>query len=301
MKRVISISIGSSKRDHKVEAEFLGEKFLIERIGTDGDMNKAIQLIRELDGKVDAFGMGGIDLYLVAGRRRWMIREARKIAVAAKLTPVVDGSGLKDTLERKVVTYLQEELGWSFAGRRALMVSAVDRFGLAEALTKAGCQMTFGDLIFALGIPIPLHSLATIEFLARLLLPVLSQLPFKYLYPTGGKQEEITTKHRRCYEEADLIAGDFHFIRRYIPERLPGKILITNTVTKDDVELLRERGVAVLVTTTPELGGRSFGTNVMEGVLVSLLGKPPAEVTSEDYNRLLDELVFRPRVEYLQA
>lgn len=34
MKQVVSVSLGSSKRDHKVEAEFLGEKFVIERIGT---------------------------------------------------------------------------------------------------------------------------------------------------------------------------------------------------------------------------------------------------------------------------
>ncbi|NPV28690.1 MAG: quinate 5-dehydrogenase [Firmicutes bacterium] len=301
MKRIISVSLGSSKRDHKVEAEFLGEKFLIERIGTDGDMNRAIQMIRELDGKVDAFGMGGIDLYLVAGKRRWMIREAKKIAAAARLTPIVDGSGLKNTLERKVVPYLQKELGWSLAGKRALMVSAVDRFGLAEALTEAGCMMTFGDLIFALGIPIPLHNLKTLEMLARLLLPILSQLPFKYLYPTGAKQEEVTAKYERYYLDADIIAGDFHFIRRYMPPKLPGKIVITNTVTRDDVELLRERGAAVLVTTTPEFGGRSFGTNVLEGVLISLLGKTTAEVTPEDYSALLDRIGFKPRVEYLQT
>ncbi len=299
MKRVVSVSLGSSKRDHKVEAEFLGEKFLIERIGTDGSMEKAIQIIRELDGKVDAFGMGGIDLYLVAGRRRWVIREARKIASAAKITPIVDGSGLKDTLERRVITYLRDSLGWEFAGKKALLVSAVDRFGLAEALVEAGCRVTFGDLIFALGIPIPLHSLKTLSFLACLLLPVLSQLPFKYLYPTGEKQEKITARHMRYYHDSDIIAGDFHFIRRYLPPFLPGKIVITNTVTKDDVALLRERGVAVLVTTTPELGGRSFGTNVLEGVLISLLGKPPAAVKPEDYNYLLDRLAIRPRVEYL--
>ncbi len=301
MKRIISVSLGSSKRDHKVEAEFLGEKFIIERIGTDGDMNRAIQMIRELDGKVDAFGMGGIDLYLVAGKRRWMIREAKKIAAAARLTPIVDGSGLKNTLERKVVPYLQKELGWSLAGKCALMVSAVDRFGLAEALTEAGCRMTFGDLIFALGIPIPLHNLKTLEMLARLLLPILSQLPFKYLYPTGAKQEEVTAKYERYYLDADIIAGDFHFIRRYMPPKLPGKIVITNTVTRDDVELLRERGAAVLVTTTPEFGGRSFGTNVLEGVLISLLGKTTAEVAPEDYSALLDRIGFKPRVEYLQT
>lgn len=59
MKRVVSISLGSSKRDHQVETEFLGEKFRIERIGTDGDMERMITMIRELDGRVDAFGLGG--------------------------------------------------------------------------------------------------------------------------------------------------------------------------------------------------------------------------------------------------
>lgn len=299
MKHVVSISLGSSKRNHRVEAEFLGEKFLIERIGTDGDMNRAIEMIRELDGKVDAFGMGGIDLYLVAGGRRYAIREAKKIASAARLTPIVDGSGLKNTLERRVITYLQDELGWTFAGRRALVVSGVDRFGIAEALWEAGCRTTYGDLIFAMGIPIPIRSLTALRLLAWMLLPVISQLPFKYLYPTGEKQESVTTKYESYYRENEIIAGDFHFIRKYMPPELPGKIIITNTVTKDDLEMLRERGVAVLITTTPELQGRSFGTNVMEGVLISILGKKADEVTPEDYGELLDRLQLKPRLEVL--
>jgi hypothetical protein len=299
VKHVVSISLGSSKRNHRVEAEFLGEKFLIERIGTDGDMNRAIEMIRELDGKVDAFGMGGIDLYLVAGGRRYAIREAKKIASAARLTPIVDGSGLKNTLERRVITYLQDELGWTFAGRRALVVSGVDRFGIAEALWEAGCRTTYGDLIFAMGIPIPIRSLAALRLLAWMLLPVISQLPFKYLYPTGEKQESVTTKYESYYRENEIIAGDFHFIRKYMPPELPGKIIITNTVTKDDLEMLRERGVAVLITTTPELQGRSFGTNVMEGVLISILGKKVDEVTPEDYGELLDRLQLKPRLEIL--
>lgn len=300
MKRVVSVSLGSSKRDHKVEAEFLGEKFVIERIGTDGDMERAIQMIRELDGKVDAFGMGGIDLYLVAGNRRYAIREAKKIAAAAEKTPIVDGSGLKNTLERRVIEYLQHELGWDFKDRRALVVSGVDRFGIAEALWYAGCKTTYGDLIFAVGIPIPIHSLSTLRFLAYTLLPIFSQLPFKYLYPTGEKQETVTSKYDKYYHENEIIAGDFHYIRKYMPSELPDKIIITNTVTKDDIELLRERGVKVLVTTTPEMEGRSFGTNVMEGVLISLLGKKVDEVKPEDYSRLLEQLQFKPRIVYLQ-
>jgi hypothetical protein len=62
MKRAVSISIGSSKRNKAVEVNLLGEMVRIERIGTDGDMELAAKKFQELDGTVDAFGVGGADL-----------------------------------------------------------------------------------------------------------------------------------------------------------------------------------------------------------------------------------------------
>lgn len=296
MKHVISISLGSSKRNHTVEAEFLGEKFLIERIGTDGDMNKAEALLKELDGKVDAFGMGGIDLYIVTGGRRYAIRDAERLARAVTKTPIVDGGGLKNTLERRVIRYLEESNRVTLAGKRALLVSGADRWGMAEGLTQAGCILTCGDIIFALGLPIPLRSLNQLKVAAALIAPIVVRLPFKLLYPTGKKQEEVNPRFTRYYLDNDIIAGDFLFIKRHLPAEIPGKTIITNTVTATDVEDLRARGVKTLVTTTPELGGRSFGTNVMEAVLVSLAKKPWTELTENDYEELLDRLDLKPRI-----
>ncbi|MGI6649971.1 MAG: quinate 5-dehydrogenase [Bacillota bacterium] len=296
MKRVVSVSLGSSRRNHSVEVEFLGEKFWIERIGTDGDMELAISLIRELDGEVDAFGMGGIDLYLYAGGKRYTLRDARRIANAAKKTPIVDGSGLKNTLERMVIEKLAAEKKISFQRRKVLLVSGVDRFGMAEALNQVGAEVVYGDLIFGLGIPIPLRSLKTLNRAARCLIPIISRLPFSVLYPTGKKQEQVVPKYASFYHEAEIIAGDFLFIRRHLPERMNGQTIITNTVTVEDLELLRSRGIASLITTTPELGGRSFGTNVMEGVLVSLLEKHPDEIKVEEYSDLLNRLGLEPRI-----
>ncbi|WP_337961005.1 hypothetical protein [Caloramator sp. mosi_1] len=110
MKRVISVSLGSSSRNHSAEVELLGEKFVVERIGTDGDKEKAIELIKELDGKVDAFGMGGIDLYLYNASKRYVIKDALPLMEAAQKTPIVDGSGLKNTLERRVIKYIDENM-----------------------------------------------------------------------------------------------------------------------------------------------------------------------------------------------
>jgi len=296
LKKVVSVSLGSSQRNHSVEAEILGEKFIIERIGTDGSKQRAVDLINTLDGKVDALGIGGTDLYIYAGNRRYMFRETKEIARAAKITPIVDGSGLKNTLERRVVEFIQRERITELPGKIVLMVCAVDRFGMAEALTAAGCEMVYGDLIFALGLPLPLRSLRTLDRLARILAPVLTQLPIHMLYPTGSRQEKNQPKFGAYYHDADIIAGDFHFIKKYMPADMSGKIILTNTVTTSDISMLRSRGVSKLITTTPEFAGRSFGTNVIEGIMVALAQKRAEQMQEEDYHRLLDQIGFLPRV-----
>jgi hypothetical protein len=275
----------------------LGEQFDIARIGTDGSLDRAIAKLKELDGTVDAIGLGGIDVYLYAGTDRYALRDGLRLLDAVKETPVVDGSGLKNTLERQAIAYLQTSLGMELRGRRVLMVSALDRFGMAQALVEAGADVIFGDFIFALDLDRPVRGLAEFEEMARRYLPDACKLPFQFFYPTGKKQDRAPQpKYPEYYEDADVIAGDYHFMRQFMPDRLDGKTVLTNTVTANDIDFLRERGIARLVTTTPDFGGRSFGTNVVEAALVAMLGKRWSDVTEDDYLRLLRELDLKPRV-----
>ena len=304
MKRVVSVSCNSSSRDKTTEVEILGEQFELKRIGTDGDWGKYAELLRELDGNVDAIGIGGTDLWLYAGGRRYGVRDAQRMAANVKKTPVVDGSGLKNTLERKTIDRLQESGAIDFRTAKTLMVASVDRFGMAEKLAEMGGSVIYGDVMFALGLNIPLRTISQIRTLARLLLPIVCRLPFKWIYPTGEKSNEIVPKYEWAYRWADVIAGDFLMIRRHLPTAesgaLKGKTILTNTTTEDDVRELRDRGAEMLITTTPEYDGRSFGTNVMEGVLVSISGKRPEELTTSDYEELLTRLEWQPAVRRLQ-
>ncbi len=307
MKRVVSVSLGSSKRDKKVEAEFFGKQFLIERIGTDGDLRKFADLLKQLDGKVDALCFGGMDIWVRCGKRKYALREALKLAQLVKQTPVVDGSGLKDTMEREAIYWLQREGVIDFRRRKVLLVSAIDRFGMAEELWALGADLRVGDLAFGLGIPILIKSQRVYEILGALLLPLLTKLPISWLYPTGKEQESIVPKFEPFYRWAEVIAGDFLLIRKHLPVPRPpspvpllGKVVLTNTTTPEDVELLRSLGVSLLITTTPELNGRTFGTNVMEGVIVAHLQRRPEELSREDYLRALKELNWKPAVRKLK-
>jgi hypothetical protein len=296
MKRVVSVSLGSSSGNLSAETEFLGERFRIEREGTDGNLQRAITRIAELDGTVDAIGLGGIDLYFVAGKRRYVVREAARMAAAARTTPVVDGSGLKQTLERETIRRLQRDGTLDFRGRRVLLVAAVDRFGMAEALVEAGADVIFGDLIYGLRLPIPLHSLRGLQRLARLMLPVIRLLPIAWIYPTGKQQEKRIARAPRFYHWAEVIAGDGHIVRRFLPDRMEGQTVITQTVRRSHLEIFRECGIGRVITTTPAFDGQSFATNVMEGVLRTLLRARGVEPTEEQYMALLSELGWQPGI-----
>ena len=276
-KVVVGVSLGSARRDHEAEIRLKDTSVRISRRGTDGDLTRARDLLMELDGGVDAIGLGGIDRWLVVDGQRYAIQDAQNLVAAVKTTPVVDGRGLKEVFEPAVVRRLLEQ-GVIHPDQHVLLVSALDRFGLADTFYALGFPTVAGDLIFTAGLDLPIVSRRELVELARRLLPEVVKRPFTELYPVGSAQErEPEPKYRRYFDEADIIAGDFHLIRRFLPESLLGKVVVTNTTTRDDVEALRRRGVSLLVTTTPMLGGRSFGTNVIEAAAVAVLGVSPDE------------------------
>ncbi|HEX9090286.1 MAG TPA: hypothetical protein VF831_02300 [Anaerolineales bacterium] len=298
MKHAVSISIGSSKRDKAVEVELLGEKVRLERIGTDGSMEKAAQLYKELDGKVDAFGVGGTDLGLTVGSKYYPLYSMKSMVRFVKKTPLVDGAGLRHTLELQIAPFIDEKIDGYIKEKKVLLTAGVDRLDMAVSFTDAGYQCVFADLMFALGIPIALHSIRTVTILAAIMLPVVGRLPFDWIYPTGEKQEKRLPKWEHYYQWATVLAGDCHYIKRHMPFHLEGKIVATNTTTPEDVELFRQVGIKYLVTSTPVLDGRSFGTNMMEAALIAVAGKG-RKLSDAELKEMLDLMGLQPQLQEL--
>ena len=300
MKRAVSISIGSSKRNKSVEVTLLGEKVSIERIGTDGDMEAAARKFQELDGKVDAFGVGGADLGALVDGKWFPLYSVQPMVRFVKKTPLVDGGGLKNTLENKAPAFLDAKIGdyINARGRKVLVALGMDRWGLSKSFVEAGYETIFGDFMFGLDLPIAIRKLSQMKTFGNLLMPIVGRVPFAWIYPTGEKQEKRTPKWGKYYQWATVIAGDCHYIKRFMPDDLPGKVIVTNTTTPEDVEAFRKAGVKYLVTTTPVLDGRSFGTNMMEAALVAISGKG-RPLTWPELNEMLDKLGFEPQLQEL--
>lgn len=292
----MSVSLGTSKRNKSSETEILGQKFLIERIGTDGDEKAFQKMFEDLDGKVDAFGLGGGDIYVVVGEKKYAWRLLQKAIRNVKTTPVLDGSGLKNTLEREAIRRLQREGTVDFSKEKVLLVSAVDRYGMAQALDELCPNMVYGDLMFGMGLPIPIKSYKGVSILGKLILPIITKLPQSWFYPTGEKQESRTPKFAKAWADATIICGDSLFVLRYAPDDLKGKTIITQSIRTQNLEWLKKAGCKRVITTTPLIGGETFATNVMEAVLVVLIGKPVSQIAEQDYLDMLAKLNWAPGI-----
>jgi hypothetical protein len=309
MKKAISISIGSSQRDKSTTISLLGEEVHIQRVGTDGDMDAAREMFRSLDGQMDAFGVGGADLGLFVDDKWYPLHSILPLVHDVTQTPVADGCGLKNTLEARVATVLESEIGdyLDQIGRKALVMTAVDRYGLLRAFVDAGYDCIFGDALFSLGIRLPIYKESGVKLLGALLIPIFSRLPFKWIYPVGEDQLKRMPKFEWAFESASVIAGDCHYITRYMPDNLEGKVIVTNTTTENDVALFREAGVKYLLTTTPVYEGRSFGTNMMEAALLAASGYT-SNVDYRNYepyfammSDLVDKVGLHPQLQVLNG
>lgn len=300
MKRAVSISIGSSKRNKKVKVTLLGEQVSIERIGTDGDMEAAALKYKKLDGQVDAFGVGGADLGAIVEGKFYPFHSVQKLVRYIEKTPVVDGGGLKNTLENKAPAFLEKKIKdyLDERGRKVMITVGVDRWGLSKSFVEAGYETVFCDLMFTLDVPIPLRSMSALRALAAIMIPIVTRFPFEWLYPTGEKQNVRTPKWEKYYQWATVVAGDCLYIKRNMPDDMKGKVIVTNTTTPEDVELFRQCGVKYLLTTTPVMDGRSFGTNMMEAALVAVAGKGRA-LSWPELTEMLDRLGFEPQLQEL--
>ena len=304
MKKILSISVGSSSRDHTTRHTFLGQECELSRQGTDGDFDKAVQRYRDMDGQVDAFGVGGVEFFLRVGQRRYYFRDVSRIRRAVKISKIGDGNGVKGLLERRAFAALEKHLNEkedrTLRGLPALLTTAVDRYGMGEAMLDAGLDLTIGDFMFTLGLPLPIKKLSTVRVVAATLLPVITRMPFSWFYALGSEQDKPPQpKWDKYYQRAQVLGGDFIQIRQFMPDDLTGKIIVTNTTTAQNVEELRKRNLHILVTVTPRLEGRSFGTNVMEATLLALMDKPQSQVTDADFLDLIERIPLEPNIEVL--
>jgi predicted amino acid dehydrogenase len=300
MKRVLIVDLGV--RETRTSLLLLGFDLDVHRVGCAGDPARARELIAHHDGEVDAIGLDGLPAEVRLGPAR-RPHGAGDLRHAARRTPVVDGSAVRDGLERWAVILADRREPGIFAEKRILMVPGFNHVGLANALGRHSATIRYADPVTHLGVPyLPgVGSRMTLDQAAAPTLERLAGYPWTRLYPSAAPPDRPVSP--APFEWADILAGDVRTIRRFAPPRLDRKTIVTEWAEEQDVEDFHRRGASILVTLMPALAGAgeigTWSAAAVEAMLVAVRSDATLPLTEDTYLDLIARFDWGPAVRYL--
>jgi len=305
MKKIISISLGTSERDYEIKTKFMGHDIFIKRMGTDGDPNEMVELLYDWEQQADVIGLAGIKFPSELGfKRKAEKRDVRIRELSSELKiPVTTGEAFRNVAQEWVARYVQETEKNFFTNARVLVLSGMTDYSIAAVINGYTDNIQFADPVYDHGIPKFINSLKDMELYAKGFHDVLSLTPAKVIsssLPLVNEWNKYIL--RKAMQKATVIVvpyeGFYNYLDKCTPEELGGKIIITSTAYEDRVEFLKKRGVDVIVDATPQILERMVQVDVLEAMIIATLGKKEGELTNDDLLEVISEQGIHPRILY---
>ncbi len=295
MKKVVTVTLGSSKLDHEFTTNFLGQAFSVRRMGADNDTGKAWELMRRQQATADAIGLGEISDHYQVGLRTVVNKETQRLTNVVTRVPVTTGATLRRLLQVRAVRFVQKELGHYFNNNLVLFLSGMRNYDMAVAMADYTKNLSFADALFQTGAPTMLGSLEQLELYAKGSKFMLSGRPGQILEAAlSGIKNKLVAD---VVAKSHVVVGTFAEIKAVgNATNLQGKTLITSAVDKERLAFFTKCKVNLVIDVSPKLFPEVVGINTLEAMILAKLEKPQEEVSDDDFDEILDELRIEPRL-----
>jgi predicted amino acid dehydrogenase len=295
MKKVTTVTLGSSSQDFSFKTKFLGEDFEVTRMGADDDTTKAWELLRRQQGFSDAIGIGEIGDHYQVGVRTVVNKETQRLLNVVTRVPATTGATLRRLLQVRAVRHVQKELGEYFNNNIVLFLNGMRNYDMAVALSDYTPNLNFADALYQTGAPAMLSSIQQLELYAKSTKWALSGKPAELLESSFSwlKGKRVG----KAVEEAHLIVGTFAELKAVgDSSNLAGKTVITSAVDDDRMEFFKKCKVNLVIDVSPKLFDHVIGINTLEAMILASLDKQADEVSDDDFEEILNELNIKPNM-----
>ena len=306
MKKIINISLGPSKDDYELNVEFQDQAFAIKRIGVEGNLDRASELLLTWNKQADAISLSGIQSPYTIGPATMPNRKTAQLMKEAESlsTPVTVGNLLRDVSHEWAIRHTHFIFGGNyFTNARVLFFSGLADSKIARVMQEYTPNLQFADPLLEEGIPRLMGSLNELELYAGRIKGALKWLPGRRTV-TGSTPVKKTNDYllREAVRKAQVLVVPYYrfysYLKDFSADELKGKVVITTTAYADRVAYLKKRGVGVIIDTTPQLFDRVIGVSVLEALLMAALHLPEGKESSADLLEVISNMEMEPRIIY---
>ncbi len=153
---VVNVSLTGSDRDYDEQVTFLGHRFRIVRLGTDGDVAAAEALVRRWADMAAAIAVTGVREARTAGLYDGSLAAVERVKRATSTVPVTDGHALRDVLQEWAIRHVDSEMPGYFT-KLVIHFTASRRVSLTRSSALPGGHLNAGQWCLC-GPPQPLQA-----------------------------------------------------------------------------------------------------------------------------------------------
>jgi predicted amino acid dehydrogenase len=269
-------------------------------------VEKAADLLLKWNKKADAIALGGIRSAPSRGIKRAFNNDlVRLLGLGSKLdTPVTSGDKLRLVGHEWSLRHIQFKLGNNyFNNARVFFFSGRSSHTIARVLAEYSQNLTFADALLENGIPKLIDGLKALKLYSGRLRDVLAWVPGKSMISESEPvRAMIDHLVRQEVQHAHILVVPHHhffnYLDRFTIDDLEAKTVISSTVYDDRIDYLKDKGVDVIIDTTPKLLDNVAGVSVLEAMLRVAFDIPKGEESDDELLEIISNIQMEPRIIY---
>ena len=296
---VVNISLSGPGRDHDEEVEFLETPLRVVRVGTEGSVDRTIEVLRSWADRADAIGISGVSDARTAGTLQG---DPSKLGKAIDEFPdarITDGHRLRDVLQEWTVRHVAGEMPGYFANARVVVLGGRNHYRCARVLSESTENLTFADPAQQYGLDSLTDSFAAFDKLVSASGWLAQKIPHPLVsVATAPGRHIVDSKVRKALQQSDVIVATFEELAQFDLEDLKGKALITAGADDERVADLRARGIDLIMDNVPQPFDFTVNEATLEAMMLAVSGTDESRLSDDDLLDILQSANFTPRLLY---
>jgi predicted amino acid dehydrogenase len=296
---IVNVSLAGSDRDYDKHVTFLEQEFHLRRIGTNGDVAAAEDLVRKWADDADVIAVTGIREARVAGLYDGDLEAVNRVKQATRMIPVTDGHALRAVLQEWSIRHVQNVMPGYYTNARVVVLGGMNHAGTIRILQEYTQNFEFADPLLRLDVLKRMDSNPVLGLAANLGMWPVRQLPGAIRSQVKAPGHRLSSSlARRALADAHVIVGTPDELSAFGVGTLRGKSVVTTALSDERLAELAEFDVDMVLDSTPQPFDFTITTAVLEAMMLAASSSPLGRLTNDD---LLDMIVssgLEPRVIY---
>jgi predicted amino acid dehydrogenase len=297
---VVNVSLTGPDRDYDEQVTFLDHEFRIVRMGTGGDVDAAVELVRKWADEAAAVAVTGIREARAAGLYDGELDDIERVMRAADQVPVTNGHALRDVLQEWAIRHVQTEMPGFFNNARTVVLGGMNHERTTRILREFTQNLEFADPLLRLDLPARLNAVPVLGLAADAALWPVHRLPRPVKSQIQAPGHRIShALARRAARDCDVVVATYDELTGFGLEDLAGKTLITSAISADRLAELGHRGVDMVLDATPQpFPGVTVSAAVLEAMMLAATDSGSGSLTNDDLLDMIDAAGLEPRLLY---